>query len=59
LDDQGDPGGPFAFMNELACGFKVFHLTAAPLWAHLGSLGQDFSPEPLLRYSFIEIERPN
>ena len=26
--------------------------------AHLGRLGRDFSPEPLLRYSFIEIECP-
>ena len=26
--------------------------------AHLGSPGHDFSPEPLLRYSFIEIECP-
>ena len=27
--------------------------------AHLGRLGHDFFPEPLLRYSFIEIECPN
>ena len=26
--------------------------------AHLGRLGHDFSPEPILRYSFIEIECP-
>jgi len=26
--------------------------------AHLGRLGHDFSPQPLLRYSFFEIECP-
>jgi len=26
--------------------------------AHLGSPGHDFSPRPLLCYSFVEIERP-
>jgi hypothetical protein len=58
LDDPGDPDGLFPCTDEVACCVRVLPFVVAPLWALPGSLGHDFSPEPLLRYSFIEIECP-
>jgi hypothetical protein len=54
-------GGVRQGRGLVVLGIEMFHGNGWGLWcrAHLGTLGQDFSPEPLLRYSFIEIECPN
>jgi len=57
LDDEDDPGGLCALMNEVACGVRVLPIATAPIWAHLGTPGRDFPPQPLFRYSFLMIER--